>query len=107
MQAGKLKDRVSLQQPGEVQDALGQPIPGWPEVTKLWADIRYLSGTAAIKADAETSMSRVSIQIRKRAGVTQAMRIVDADGVIYQILDVLPDKQHRDRINLPCEVVHG
>ena len=105
MQAGKLSARVSLQQPGTVQDEIGQPIPGWPEVAKLWADIRYLSGAEAIRADAETSISKVSIQIRKRP-VTNAMRIVDlATGTVFQILDVLPDMQHRDRVNLPCEIV--
>lgn len=105
MQAGKLSARVSLQQPGTVQDEIGQPIPGWPEVAKLWADIRYLSGAEAIRADAETSISKVSIQIRKRP-VTSTMRVVDlATGTVYQILSVLPDMQHRDRVNLPCEVV--
>lgn len=107
MQAGKLKDRVSLQQQSTTQDSIGQPILTCTEIAKLWADIRYLSGIEAIKADAPTSISKVSIQIRKRAGVTSAMRIVDAAGVVYQILDVLPDMEHRDRINLPCQVVHG
>ena len=107
LRAGSLRDKVSLQQPGEVQDENGQPIPGWVEVTKLWANIRYLSGVEAIRADSPTSIAKVSIQIRKRAGVTSAMRIVDAAGVVYQIQDTLPDMQHRDRINLPCEVVRG
>lgn len=105
MRAGELKDRVSLQQQSTTQDAIGQPITTWTEVVKLWANIRYQSGVEVIKADAPTSVSKVSIQIRKRAGVTSVMRVVDAAGVVYQILDVLPDMQHRDRINLPCQVV--
>lgn len=107
MRAGSLRDKVSLQQPGEVQDAIGQPIPGWPEVAALWANIRYLSGAEAIRSDAPASISKVSIQIRKRAGVTSAMRIVDAQGVVYRIDAVLPDMQHRDRMNCACEVVSG
>ncbi len=105
MRGGQLRDLVSLQQQSSTQDEIGQPILTWTEVAKLWADVRYLSGLEAIKADAPTSISKVSIQIRKRSGITAAMRLVDADGVIYQILDVLPDMQHRDRINLPCQVV--
>ena len=107
MQAGKLKDYVSLQTPGTVQDAFGQEIPGFTEVTKLWANIRFISGIEAIKADTPTSIAKASIQIRKRAGVLPNMQIVDADGIVYRIDAVLPDKEHRDRINLPCEVISG
>jgi SPP1 family predicted phage head-tail adaptor len=105
MRAGSLKDRVSLQEPGTVQDEIGQPIPGWVEVAKLWASIRYLSGMEAIRSDSPASIAKVSIQIRQRAGVTAAMRIVDAQGVVFKIETVLPDMQHRDRINIVCEVV--
>jgi SPP1 family predicted phage head-tail adaptor len=105
MRAGSLRYKVSLQQPSEVQDDEGQPIPSWPEVAALWANIRYLSGAEAIRAGAVASTSRVSIQIRKRAGVLPTMRIVDAQGVVYRIEGVLPDMQHRDRINIVCEVV--
>lgn len=107
MQAGKLKDFVSLQEPGTTQDEIGQEIPGWVEVAKLWANIRFLSGVESIKADAPTSVAKASIQIRKRAGVKTNMQIVDSDGLVYRIDAVLPDKEHRDRINLPCEVVGG
>lgn len=105
MRAGTLKDRVSLQQPGEVQDDEGQPIPSWTEVAMLWANIRYVSGVEAVRAGAVASTSKVSIQIRKRAGVLPTMRFVGADGVVYRIDAVLPDMQHRDRINVVCEVV--
>lgn len=105
MQAGKLRHRVSLQQPGTTQDDIGQPIVSWTEVAKVWADIRYLSGTEAIRSDAAVSIGRASIQIRKRAGVLATMRVVDAAGVVYKINAVLPDMVNRDCINLPCEVV--
>jgi len=105
MRAGTLTDLVSLQEPGEVQDEIGQPIPGFVEVATEWASIRYLSGIEAIRSDAPASIAKASIQIRKRAGITAAMRIVAADGVVFQIKSVLPDMQHRDRTNLACEVV--
>jgi SPP1 family predicted phage head-tail adaptor len=107
MRAGLLKDYCSLQQQGTVQDELGQPIPGWPEVAKLWANIKFQSGVEVIRADAPTGVAKVSIQIRRRSDVKTGMRLVDAVGTIYRIDNVLPDKEHRDRINLPCEVVGG
>ena len=105
MRAGTLTDLLSLQEPGETQDAIGQPIPGWTEVAQEWANIRYLSGIEAIRANATSSVAKVSIQIRKRDGVTAAMQFVGADGVVFKIETVLPDMQHRDRINIVCEVV--
>ena len=107
MRAGTLTDQVSLQEPGTTQDAIGQPVPGWTEVASLWANIRYLSGIEAIRSDSPASIAKVSIQIRQRAGVTAAMRMVDAQGVVFKIETVLPDMQHRDRINIVCEVVSG
>ena len=105
MRAGTLTDLVSLQEPGTVQDEIGQPVPGWVELAQEWANIRYLSGIEAIRSGAPTSIAKASIQIRKRAGVTAAMQVVAADGVVFKIETVLPDMQHRDRINLVCEVV--
>ncbi|RYE43966.1 MAG: head-tail adaptor protein [Hyphomicrobiales bacterium] len=107
MQAGKLNNLVSLQQAGTAQDEIGQPIPGWPEVAKIWADIRYMSGLESIRADASVAVSKVSIRIRKRDGVVPSMRIVDAQGVIYAIESVLPNLQNRQQIDLVCEVVNG
>lgn len=107
MRIGALTHLVSLQQPGTAQDEAGQPIEGWVEVAQLWANIRFLSGIESIKADAPTSVAKASIQIRKRAGVLPKMQIVDSEGIVYRIDAVLPDKEHRDRINMPCEVIHG
>lgn len=107
MRIGALKHQLSLQQRGAGRDAAGQPIETWTEVAKPWADIRYVSGVEVIRADATANIAKVSIQIRKRAGVAAGMRLVGRDGVVYRILDVLPDMRAQDRINLPCEVVNG
>ena len=105
MRAGTLTDLVSLQEPGTVQDEIGQPVPGWTEVASLWANIRYMSGLESIRAEASVSVTKVSIRIRKRAGITSSMRIVDAQGTVYAIESVLPNLQNRDQIDLVCEVV--
>jgi SPP1 family predicted phage head-tail adaptor len=105
VKAGSLRDRVSLQQPVSTQDAIGQPVIGWTEVAAVWANILYQSGAEVVRSGAPVSTAKVSIQIRKRDGVLPTMRFVGADGVVYKIESVLPDMQHRDRINVVCEVV--
>lgn len=102
MQAGKLRDYVTLQQAGEVQDSAGQMIPGWTQVAMIWAEIRYLSGLQAVRAGASVSVEKVSIRIRHRPGVVASMRVVDIGGVIYSIDAVLPNKQSRAFMDLVC-----
>ena len=104
MRIGALKHLLSLQRRQKARDAAGQPIENWVEEARPWADVRYLSGTDAIRADAPADIAKVSIQIRKRAGVVAGMRLVDRAGVVYKILDVLPDMRAQDRINLRSDL---
>jgi SPP1 family predicted phage head-tail adaptor len=86
------------------QDEIGQPVTTWTTLATVWANIRYLNGVETIKADAQTSVDKVSIRIRRRAGITAAMRVVYGT-TTFQIKAVLPDEQTRDHIDLACEVV--
>ena len=63
-------------------------------------------GIEAIRAGADTSVVKVSISMRARAGVTSAMRLVDKyGGTVYEIEAVLPDNRDRSRMFLVCKVV--
>jgi SPP1 family predicted phage head-tail adaptor len=104
MRAGQLKHLCSLQAPGTAQDAAGQPIHGWAEVTTFWADIRGGAGLETIKAGAATMVRQVSIRTRYRTDITGAMRVV-SQGVTYKINAVLPDLVERKHVDLACEVV--
>jgi SPP1 family predicted phage head-tail adaptor len=104
MQAGRLNRRCTLQAPSEVQDELGQPIPGWTDVATVWGDVRMKSGLEAIKAGASVSVVQASIRIRYRAGITAGMRVL-VDSVAYNITAVQPDVGGREFVDLVCEVV--
>lgn len=103
--AGRLNTLLELQQPATGQDAAGQPATGWVKLDELWGDVRHASGLQTIKADADTSIVKVSIRIRHRSGITAAMRLVEKEsGVAYAIAAVLPDAR-KEFIDLVCEVV--
>ena len=102
MPAGKLKDRVTLLQRQSGQDALGQPLQTWVDVTTTWADVRFVSGIETIKAGREISTSRASVRIRRRGNVSRQMR-VRIGGVEYEIVDVVPSVD-RAWLTLICEV---
>lgn len=104
MQAGRLNRRCTLQAPSEVQDELGQPIPGWTDVATVWGDVRLRSGLESIKAGAVVSTVQASVRIRYRAGITAGMRVL-VDSVAYNITAVQPDVGGREFVDLVVEVV--
>lgn len=106
MEAGKLNRRVTVKELSDSQDAAGQPVQTWADVATVWAHIRHLSGVESIKADADTSVVKASVRIRRRTGVDAGMRVYHGS-TVYEIKAVLPDEESRERLDLACEVVNG
>ncbi len=104
MDPGKLIWRCTLQQPATGQDGIGQPLPGWVDVARFWADIRQTGGLEAIKAGAVTSKVQTSIRLGYRTGITSGMRVV-CGAVVYNIVSVLPDMAGKGHVDLVCQVV--
>ena len=103
MGAGKLNRRITLSGLSTGTDDLGQPLQAWVDFATVWADVRFVSGIETIKAGRETSTSRASVRIRRRANVIRQMR-ARIDGVEYDILDIIPSAD-RAWLTLICEVV--
>lgn len=101
--AGRLNKRVTLQAPETGVDAIGQPLSGWTDVATVWADVRYLSGTEALKANAVTALTAASVRIRYRSGVHAGMRLILGSRVL-NIKAILPGLRN-EYIDLVCEVV--
>lgn len=106
MQAGKLNRRVTVKELSDTQDAAGQPVQTWADVATVWAHIRHLSGVESIKADADTSVVKASIRIRRMTGIDAGMRVYHG-ATVYEIKAVLPDEESRERLDMACEVVNG
>lgn len=106
MRAGDLNRRITIQRRGEEKGAWGSPKPGpanWIDVATPWASIKTLSGLAAIKADAQASVAKVSIRVRWRTDLTAGMRVLHG-GVVYDVQAVLPDVAGREYVDLVCEI---
>jgi SPP1 family predicted phage head-tail adaptor len=102
MQAGKLRERITIRQRQATTDALGQPSTTWTDLAVVWADVRFVSGIETIKADRDMSISRASAVIRRRPEIVAGMRIT-INSVAFDILDVLPDLKRRMYMTLICE----
>ena len=66
------------------------------------ANIRYGSGSEAIRSGQVASLAKVSIRIRWRTDVNASMRVL-CNGVAYNIVNVMPDMQRRVHVDLVCE----
>lgn len=105
LRAGDLRSRVTIQKKGAAANSWGEPLPeAWEDVAKVWASIKHLSGLAAIKADAQTSVVKVSIRLRYRTDVLAGMRVLH-NLKAYEIKAVMPDVGGRVFVDLVCEIV--
>lgn len=84
---------------------MGHPSTTWEDVgLPIYANIRYGTGSEAIRAGQVVSQAKASIRVRWRTGITAAMRVTH-QGVAYKILVVLPDMERRRHVDLVCEVM--
>ena len=106
LRAGTLRDRITIQRKTGGEDDWGSTLPeGWQDFAKVWANVRHLSGMSTIKADADVSVSRASIRIRRRTDVNAGMRVLFG-GQVYEIDDVLPGET-RKHVDLVCRRTQG
>lgn len=108
MEAGKLRHRVTIQQPAETQSTSSGAISTtWTPFASLWASIEPLSAREFVASQAEQSKISTRITIRRIAGITPKMRVLHGySGKIYQIEGVLSDLESGlEYLTLPCSVV--
>ena len=88
MRAGKLNQRVTLQQATVTQDAAGELVPAWADFATVWASVVDISGREYVAAAAVQNTAQTKITIRYLVGITPAMRAVHGSD-IYNIEAVL------------------
>ncbi len=103
MSAGSRDCHVALQSRVDTFDEIGQPSTSWLTVANPWANIKYLNGLSAIKAGADTSVSKVSIRVL-RGSFNAGQRIVFGNEV-FDIQSVQP--QGRAEVDLVCVVTNA
>lgn len=76
MQAGKLRELITLQSPSVAVDALGQRVEGWSTVADVYARAQPLRGREFFAAGQMQSEATVKFTIRYREGVAGNMRVL-------------------------------
>lgn len=101
MQAGSLKNRVEIWRFHATEDETGATVQQWAVFLRLWANIRHISGSQAIKADTQTESVKASIRIRFNEQIQSGMQ-VRFRGENYRIDAVLHDYRSKDFTDLVC-----
>ena len=99
MRAGRLNKRITIQSPATGQDATGEPTTGWTDVATVWASIVDVSGREYVAAGGTQNAAQTKVTIRKRSGITPAMRVVHG-ATVFNIEAAL--EQGRDALLLMC-----
>lgn len=80
----------------------------WLPHAWLWADIRHAGGLETVRANAEMSVVRASIRIRRRSDIKAGMRALHTargQTTVYEIEAVPPPAAGQDYTDLICKVV--
>jgi SPP1 family predicted phage head-tail adaptor len=100
--AGSLNERVLIERPVSSRNEMGLQEYGWEPVFSCRAQVKLEGVGAESEAMSLSSMPRLRVTIRRRAGVTLDQR-VNWKGRLLMIRQLLDDPENKDRLTLRCE----
>lgn len=75
MDAGRLRERVTVQQASESRNALGETVLAWSTYAERWASVEGVSAREALAAGQQDVTITHRVRMRYVSGMTQNMRI--------------------------------
>lgn len=85
--AGKLKNKIELQELVIVEDGSGGQTRTWKTIQSVWASLRQTGGSERYQNDRLTAIANFKATIRYRSDISAVNRIVFR-GLAYQIRSV-------------------
>lgn len=103
MDAGKLRERVTVQQASENRNAIGETVLSWSTFAERWASVEGVSARESLTAGQNEISITHKVQMRYLSGLTQRMRI-QWRGRTLEIVSLL-EHDNRSRQELICQEV--
>ncbi|MBM4021297.1 MAG: head-tail adaptor protein [Planctomycetes bacterium] len=75
MDAGKLRERVTVQQASETRNALGETLQTWSTYSTIWASVEGVSSRESLLAGQQEIVISHRVRMRWLDGLTQNMRL--------------------------------
>lgn len=76
MQAGRLRDRVTLQVRTKTKNALGEEVLDWVDFATVWAEVTPIRGQEYFAAGQMQRSADVRLRMRARPGINEDMRAI-------------------------------
>jgi SPP1 family predicted phage head-tail adaptor len=102
--AGTLRERILIERPISLRNAMGLQEPGWEQVCRCLAAVSLETIGPESEAQALSSMPKFRVTIRQRDGVGLDQRIT-WNGRRLMVRQLLDDPRNKDRIAMRCEEV--
>lgn len=104
MQAGKLRNLVTIQAAAETLDPTGDVVRTWETHARAWAGIETATGGESINADQTKATGRYTLVTRYVPGVTAAMRVLLGSRTLH--IESVENIEERNReLRLACREV--
>ena len=103
---GTLRERILVEQPISVRNAMGLQEPGWEEICRCLASIALESVGQQSEGQALSAMPKFRVTIRWREGIAIDQRI-SWNGRKLMVRQLLDDPRTKDRITMRCEEVRA
>lgn len=100
-QAGKLKQRVTIQRATEALDALGSATKTWSDLGDRWAQVFAKAGQETTGASQIKALYFYTVKIRASLSVLNTDRIV-YKGKVLEILSINNAAREEDTLELLC-----
>ena len=105
MRAGRLRHNVTIERQSSVQDAYGQRVDTWSELTAKRAAIEPLSGDEYFTSKGENTEVEARIRVRYDRSIADLSPSdrVNHNGVIYDIISVINPSESGKEYLLMCK----
>ncbi len=99
MRAGRLNERVTIQQKSVLRETDGSEVITWVDIATVWMEVEPLAGREYLAARQAQSDVTTRFRCRFRAGLTTSQRLV-WKGQPFNIKDVIELNARRTEIEI-------
>lgn len=75
MEAGQLRERITVQQASETRNTLGETLQSWSTFANVWASVEGVSARESLYAGQQQISISHRVRLRYLPGLTQSMRL--------------------------------
>ena len=104
MRAGRLDQRVTVEQLVTIGDSWGGTVEAWAPLMTAWAAVEPLVGREYLAAQAAQSEVTARVTMRYRPGITAQDRVIH-NGTIYGIESLVDVRSGHRELVLMCKAV--